>query len=94
MCESIVDDNEYEDIDIELLIDNSYTISYYFKEEVRGWFSFHSYIPDLIFSLRDNQVLSFYNNELYKHNPGDKVTVTYNRNGKELTSEVTLEESK
>ena len=32
--------------------------------------------------------------ELYKHNPGDKVTVTYNRNGKELTSEVTLEESK
>ena len=32
--------------------------------------------------------------ELYKHNPGDKVTVTYIRNGKELTSEVTLEESK
>ena len=32
--------------------------------------------------------------ELYKHNPGDKITITYNRNGKELTSEVTLEESK
>ena len=30
--------------------------------------------------------------ELYKHNPGDKVVITYNRNGKELTSEVTLEE--
>ena len=32
--------------------------------------------------------------ELYKHNPGDKITITYNRNGKELSSEVTLEESK
>ena len=32
--------------------------------------------------------------ELYKHNPGDKVVITYNRNGKELTSEVTLEEVK
>ena len=32
--------------------------------------------------------------ELYKHYPGDKITVTYNRNGKELKTEVTLEESK
>ena len=32
--------------------------------------------------------------ELYKHKPGDKVDVTYNRNGKVLTAEVTLEESK
>lgn len=32
--------------------------------------------------------------ELYKHSPGDKITVTYNRNGKELKTEVTLEESK
>ena len=31
--------------------------------------------------------------ELYKHSPGDKITVTYNRNGKELKTEVTLEES-
>ena len=26
--------------------------------------------------------------------PGDKITITYNRNGKELKTEVTLEESK
>lgn len=32
--------------------------------------------------------------ELYKHSPGDKVKFTYNRSGKELTTEVTLEESK
>lgn len=32
--------------------------------------------------------------ELYKHEPGDKITVTYNRNGKELKTEMTLEESK
>ena len=32
--------------------------------------------------------------ELYKHNPGDTIKVTYNRDGKENTAEVTLEESK
>ncbi len=32
--------------------------------------------------------------ELYKHNPTDKITITYNRSGKVLTAEVTLEESK
>ncbi|MBR3617462.1 MAG: trypsin-like peptidase domain-containing protein [Acholeplasmatales bacterium] len=32
--------------------------------------------------------------ELYKHNPGDKVTITYNRNGKEKTASITLEETK
>lgn len=32
--------------------------------------------------------------ELYKHSPGDKIDVTYNRSGKEYTAQVTLEESK
>ncbi len=32
--------------------------------------------------------------ELYKHSPGDKIKITYNRDGKEHTCEVTLEESK
>ena len=31
--------------------------------------------------------------ELYKHSPGDKITITYNRNGKEYKTELTLEES-
>lgn len=32
--------------------------------------------------------------ELYKHSPGDKIDVTYNRSGKEYTTQITLEESK
>lgn len=68
MCESIVDNNEYEELPTDILIDESYTLSYCFEDVVKRWISFHSYIPDLIFSLRNNQVLSFYNNTLYLHN--------------------------
>ena len=32
--------------------------------------------------------------ELYKHNPNETITLTYNRNGKEYTVPITLEESK
>ena len=32
--------------------------------------------------------------ELYKHNPGETVKITYNRNGKEYTAPITLEEAK
>ncbi len=32
--------------------------------------------------------------ELYKHNPGETVKITFNRNGKEHTTTITLEESK
>ena len=32
--------------------------------------------------------------ELYKHNPGETIKITYNRNGKEYTAPITLEESK
>ena len=32
--------------------------------------------------------------ELYKHSPGEKINITYNRNGKENKTELTLEESK
>ena len=32
--------------------------------------------------------------ELYKHKPGETITITYNRNGKEKTTSVTLEEAK
>jgi len=32
--------------------------------------------------------------ELYKHNPGETIKITYNRNGKEHTSQITLEKSK
>ncbi len=32
--------------------------------------------------------------ELYKHNPGETIKITYNRNGKEYTAPITLKESK
>ena len=32
--------------------------------------------------------------ELYKHNPGETITITYNRDGKEKKAKITLEESK
>ena len=32
--------------------------------------------------------------ELYKHAPGDKIDITYNRDGKEYTTQIKLEESK
>ena len=32
--------------------------------------------------------------ELYKHAPGDKIDVTYNRDGKEYTTQIKLEDSK
>ena len=32
--------------------------------------------------------------ELYKHTPGDKIDVTYNRDGKEYTTQIKLEETK
>lgn len=32
--------------------------------------------------------------ELYKHNPGEKIEITYNRDGKEQKCSITLEESK
>ena len=67
MCEpNVVDSHEYIDVPDEILVDESYTVSYYFG--TKSWFSFHDYIPDYSFSLRDNRVLSFKDNVLYYHN--------------------------
>ena len=67
MCNApIIDNHTYNDIDEDLLIDESYTISYY--HQIKTWFSFHDYIPDLMTSLRDNKVISIKNNCLYYHN--------------------------
>lgn len=51
---------------------------------------------DIITKIENNDITSVakLRYELYKHSPGDKITVTYNRNGKELKTEVTLEASK
>lgn len=51
---------------------------------------------DIITKIGDNSISSVakLRYELYKHNPGDKIKVTYNRDGKEKTSELTLEEAK
>ena len=51
---------------------------------------------DIITKIEDEKISSVakLRYELYKHNPGDTIKVTYNRDGKENTAEVTLEESK
>ena len=47
---------------------------------------------DIITKIEDEQISSVaeLRYELYKHSPGDKITVTYNRNGKEYKTELTL----
>ena len=50
---------------------------------------------DIITKLNDEKVSSVakLRYELYKHSPGDKIDITYNRDGKEYTTQITLEES-
>lgn len=51
---------------------------------------------DIIIKLNNEKINSVakLRYELFKHAPGDKVDITYNRNGKEYTTQITLEESK
>lgn len=51
---------------------------------------------DIIFKINDEEISSVaeLRYELYKHSPGTKIKITYNRDGKENTTELTLEESK
>ena len=50
---------------------------------------------DIIIELNDEKTptVAKLRYELYKHAPGDKVDITYNRDGKEYTTQITLEES-
>lgn len=51
---------------------------------------------DIITKLNNEEISSVakLRYELYKHGPNDKIDITYNRSGKEYTTQVTLEESK
>ena len=51
---------------------------------------------DIIIKIDDEEITSVakLRYELYKHLPGEKINITYNRNGKENKTELTLEESK
>lgn len=51
---------------------------------------------DVIIKLENEEITSVakLRYELYKHAPGDKIKITYNRNGKENTTQITLEELK
>lgn len=51
---------------------------------------------DIIVKIDDKEIVSVakLRYELYKYEPGDKITIVYNRNGKEKKADVTLEESK
>lgn len=48
----------------------SFTISY--SPRQKTWTSFHGYIPDYMFSLTGNKLLSFSNSILYLHNTGPR----------------------
>lgn len=50
---------------------------------------------DIVIKLENEEISSVakLRYELYKYNPGDKINITYNRNGKEYITEVTLEKS-
>lgn len=51
---------------------------------------------DIIIKINDEKISSVakLRYELYKHAPGDKVDITYNRDGKEYTTQIKLEEAK
>ena len=51
---------------------------------------------DIITKIDDEEITSVakLRYELYKHSPGEKINITYNRNGKQNKTELTLEESK
>ena len=50
---------------------------------------------DIIVKLGDTEVtgLADFRYELYKHNVGDKIKITYYRNGKQNTTDITLGKS-
>ena len=47
---------------------------------------------DVILKVNDNKVtdIAHFKYEIYQYKPGEKVKITYNRNGKEKTSEIEL----
>lgn len=51
---------------------------------------------DIVIKINDEKVSSVakLRYELYKHKPGDKIDITYNRDGKKYTAQIKLEESK
>ena len=51
---------------------------------------------DIIIKLNKEEISSVakLRYELYKHSPGDKIDITYNRDGKEYTTQIKLEEAK
>jgi hypothetical protein len=66
MCDKIVDNHNYIELNDNYLEDCNFTLSYQF--ETTNWISFHDYFPDYAFRLRNNKLLSFHNNSLYLHN--------------------------
>lgn len=46
-------------------IDDNFTLSYSFDE--KGWIAFHDYTPDYIFTLRNNDLYSYFNGSIFKH---------------------------
>jgi hypothetical protein len=82
MCDEVIDNHSYTILSTDMLENDSYTISWSLTEnpETEGWVFFHDYIPDYSISLRNQQLLQFYNDRLYEMNTGPKGTyfgITY-----------------
>ena len=67
ICEEIIDNNTYIDLDLE---DCDLTLSYSFIKET--WISSHDYFPDYAFRTRNNKLYSFKNKSLYLHNSNER----------------------
>lgn len=65
-----MDELTYADINPLWLEDASCTISYF--PETESWISYHDYIPDYAFNLRNNKLMSINSNGLYLHNANNR----------------------
>ena len=76
MCGEVIDTNSYTDVPLTWLEDDSYTISYSLNDnpETDGFISFHDYVPDFSFCLRNEKLLQFYSGRLYEMNIGPSGT--------------------
>jgi len=70
-----MDNNTYVEVDSSWLVDVSFTMSY--QPDADLWISYHDYIPDFAFHLRNNKLLSFNAKGLYLHNH-DNRCIFYN----------------
>src|SRR5690606_15313833 len=66
-----VGDNCYEFQDVQDIVDESYTISFHYGDDVKMWSFYHDYIPNYYIHTRE-QVYALHANKMYKVNAGKR----------------------